>query len=140
VERKLFTLTEANHAIPALSRKLERLRDRFHWLNGNRQEISYLVKEYNIVNEGPVDQSYFETLLGVRKTLKEIEEIGAQIKDVNSGLVDFPSRLFGREVLLCWRLGEDEVGYWHDLEAGFAGRQPLPSGTTGGSGSEGEGQ
>ena len=55
----------------------------------------------------------------------ELHELGVQVKDLDSGLVDFPSRRDGEQVLLCWRLGEDEVAFWHGLEDGFAGRQPL---------------
>ena len=54
-----------------------------------------------------------------------IEASGAELKDLNSGLLDFRSWRDGREVYLCWRYGEDEIRFWHDLDAGFAGRQPL---------------
>jgi hypothetical protein len=55
----------------------------------------------------------------------EIHELGLLVKDFDTGLVDFPSLRDGHEVLLCWQLGEDEVAFWHGLEEGFAGRQPL---------------
>ena len=55
----------------------------------------------------------------------EIQTLGVIVKDLDAGLVDFPSTREGREVLLCWLLGEDEIGYWHGLEDGFAGRQPI---------------
>ncbi|MEP6618534.1 MAG: DUF2203 domain-containing protein [bacterium] len=55
----------------------------------------------------------------------EVEAIGIQLKDRRTGLVDFPSELDGRPVLLCWRLGESSVQFWHDADSGFAGRQPL---------------
>ncbi len=57
--------------------------------------------------------------------VEEIHELGLLVKDFDSGLVDFPSLRNGEEVLLCWQLGEDEVAFWHGLEDGFAGRQPL---------------
>ena len=56
---------------------------------------------------------------------RELEELGMQLKDPRLGLVDFPSEMYWRPVLLCWRLGEPEVGFWHELDAGYAGRQPL---------------
>jgi hypothetical protein len=56
----------------------------------------------------------------------EINEHGAQVKDLDEGLIDFPALRRGETVLLCWRLGEDEIGYWHSVEDGFAGRRPLP--------------
>jgi hypothetical protein len=55
----------------------------------------------------------------------ELASLGVQLKGIEEGLVDFPSERDGREVLLCWRLGEDTIGWWHDLETGFPGRQPL---------------
>ncbi len=56
---------------------------------------------------------------------RELEALGIQLKDRRLGLVDFPSEMNGRRVLLCWRLGEPEVQYWHEVDAGFSGRQPL---------------
>ena len=56
---------------------------------------------------------------------QELERLGIQLKDRRLGLVDFPSEMNGRQILLCWRLGEPEVQFWHELEAGYAGRQPL---------------
>lgn len=126
MEQKLFTVQEANQALPRLSRILTGARDRWRFLNGHTRKPAYTLEEYNIVQEGPVSPDYFQALVAVRRALKEIEAIGAQVKDIPSGLVDFPSRLFGKDVLLCWRLGEDKVGFWHDLESGFSGRQPLP--------------
>jgi hypothetical protein len=55
-----------------------------------------------------------------------IDEAGVQVKDLDEGLLDFPARRDGEEVLLCWRVGEPEVAYWHGLDEGFAGRKPLP--------------
>ena len=58
---------------------------------------------------------------------RELEELGIALKDRRLGLVDFPGEIDGRRVWLCWRLGEPSVQYWHDLDAGYAGRQPLPT-------------
>ncbi len=57
----------------------------------------------------------------------ELESLGIQLKDRRIGLIDFPSEMDGRPVLLCWRLGEESVQFWHDEQSGFAGRQPLSS-------------
>ena len=54
-----------------------------------------------------------------------IQALGAQVKDLDTGLVDFPSLRDGQEVLLCWRVGEPEIAFWHHPEEGFAGRRPL---------------
>jgi hypothetical protein len=60
------------------------------------------------------------------RTVDEIGEHGAQVKDADTGLIDFPAKRQGETVLLCWQLGEDEIRYWHRVEDGFAGRQELP--------------
>jgi hypothetical protein len=61
----------------------------------------------------------------VGKCVDDLLELGVQVKDLDTGLLDFPSLRDGEEVLLCWHLGEDEIRYWHTLDGGFAGRQPL---------------
>ena len=65
---------------------------------------------------------YFEEL---HELVDRIQESGVELKDINSGLLDFRSLRGGREVYLCWRYGEDAISFWHDIDAGFAGRQPL---------------
>ena len=64
-------------------------------------------------------------LVALQATIERIEAMGCLVKDVDSGLADWPSLRDGREVLLCWRLGEPDILYWHEPEAGFRGRQPL---------------
>jgi hypothetical protein len=76
--------------------------------NGGSREASQVAQE-------------FQRLDGL---VREIQATGAIIKDINTGLVDFPALREGREVYLCWKYGEDELSFWHDLDAGFAGRQP----------------
>jgi hypothetical protein len=60
------------------------------------------------------------------RAIDDIVELGVEVKDLDEGLVDFPARHRGKTVLLCWQLGEEEIGYWHSPEDGFAGRRPLP--------------
>ena len=60
------------------------------------------------------------------KVADEIAALGAEVKDLDEGLIDFPALRRGETVLLCWKLGEDEIRYWHAVEDGFAGRRPLP--------------
>jgi hypothetical protein len=62
----------------------------------------------------------------LERAVQQINALGLQVKDLDVGLVDFPALRGSEEVLLCWRLGEDEVAFWHGLEEGFAGRKPLP--------------
>ena len=60
------------------------------------------------------------------RLVDEIAAHGAEVKDLDTGLIDFPARHRGETVLLCWQLGEDEIAWWHSVEDGFAGRRPLP--------------
>jgi len=69
-----------------------------------------------------VFQGLYETLM---EQLRMVETLGAMVKDIDRGLVDFYYERDGRDVLLCWHYGEHEIGYWHDLHTGFAGRQPI---------------
>jgi hypothetical protein len=61
----------------------------------------------------------------LRTALEQIQETGCQVKDLDVGLLDFPTRYRGAEVLLCWRFGEDRIDFWHGLEEGFGGRKPI---------------
>jgi hypothetical protein len=63
---------------------------------------------------------------GIARLVDEIGQHGAQVKDIDEGLIDFPALRHGDTVLLCWRLGEDEIRYWHTVEDGFGGRRELP--------------
>jgi hypothetical protein len=60
------------------------------------------------------------------RVIDELAEAGVEVKDIDEGLVDFPALRHGETVLLCWKLGEDEIGYWHTVDGGFAGRRALP--------------
>ena len=61
----------------------------------------------------------------IAEAIRQIHETGCVVKDLDEGLVDFPSMREGREVYLCWKLGEEHIGYWHGIDEGFAGRKPL---------------
>lgn len=62
----------------------------------------------------------------IAECLRLISDAGAQVKDLDEGLVDFPAERRGEVVLLCWKVGEPEIAFWHGLEEGYAGRKPLP--------------
>ena len=66
-----------------------------------------------------------QALRQVRHTVEALHALGCEVKDVEQGLVDFRSQREGREIYLCWRVGEATISYWHELDTGFAGRQPL---------------
>jgi hypothetical protein len=66
-----------------------------------------------------------EGFLAVRRLLGGVQELGIVVRDIDRGLIDFPAIIDGDEVYLCWQLDEDGISWWHDLESGFGGRQPL---------------
>ena len=74
---------------------------------------------------GALEAAVEEAAKTLAGTIGEIQAMGVLVKDLDTGLVDFPGRRAGQDILLCWQLGEDEVAFWHGLEDGYAGRQPL---------------
>ncbi len=130
MERRFFTVSEANQLIPFLTKKLKSLQR----VGRALQDVSEAVApdSQDIAWSGgiPVEPQYFQLLSGFQSDLGDICAEGCQIKDVESGLIDFPTVWAGREVYLCWQLGESEVSHWHEVEAGFSGRQALESATT----------
>ena len=78
-----------------------------------------------IVSDQHVEPGYFRLVQKLNHAMETLNHIGAQIKDAKHGLIDFPARRRGRPVLLCWKVGESSRMFWHELDAGFAGRQPV---------------
>ena len=77
--------------------------------------------------EAKADAELFEREAeGAARCVERLEALGVLVKDLDTGLVDFPALYEGEEVLLCWQAGEDEVAFWHGVDEGFAGRKPLP--------------
>jgi hypothetical protein len=75
---------------------------------------------------GELDEQFQRESHAVTQAAERLERLGVLVKDLDTGLVDFPALHEGEEVLLCWQLGEDEVAHWHGVDEGFAGRKPLP--------------
>ena len=119
-----FTREEANALLPQLTAMLGRLREARDDLTDS--EAHEALSEAAPANGGGDEgKQVGVAFLEVRRLLGTIEEAGIVLRDIDRGLVDFPAVLNGREVYLCWELGEDEVAYWHDLETGYGGREPL---------------
>jgi hypothetical protein len=119
-----ITREEANATLEGLRPLLQRLRDAKDLLTD--EEAHEALSDAAPGNGGgePATQ-VGESFLEVRRLLAALQEAGIVIRDIDRGLIDFPALLDGREVYLCWQLGEDGVDHWHDLEAGYGGRQPL---------------
>lgn len=130
---RTFTLGEAQTLLPVLESllkraqksgtrvaeidfEMEQLRQRIFLLGGVHVDVATMARR-----RAEKDKALQET----KDTLAEIDAIGVQVKDLDKGLLDFPSVMDGQTILLCWKLGEKEIGYWHSTEDGFAGRKPL---------------
>jgi hypothetical protein len=133
VAARYFTAEEANEALTEVRPLTEELvAHRRALLELQERQASLTTRIAG--NGGNVDPSELqgihdsldEEVAGIARCVARIHDAGALVKDLDEGLVDFPAQREGEEVLLCWRLGEDEVGYWHGLEEGFSGRRPLP--------------
>ena len=132
---RLFTPEEANAALPVVRPAVERLVAARRSLSDLDQRLAPLRARVagngGGLHPGPVGALQEEAAAStnrLREALEELDGLGVQVNDPDTGLVDFPARhpADGSTVLLCWRLGEPEVSFWHTLEAGFAGRKPLP--------------
>jgi hypothetical protein len=124
VHERHFTRDEANALLPSLKPLLRQLRDAKDELT-DEEAHSVLAEAATGNGGGEQGHQVGVAFLEVRRLLETLEESGIVLKDIDRGLVDFPAVIDGREVYLCWELGEDEVDYWHDLSAGYRGRQPL---------------
>ena len=129
---RTFTPDEANAALADVRPLAEQMVEAKRALNEAQEQSDDAARSISGNGGGipPAELAALHEQLEQRTTevaaiVDELHELGVQVKDLDSGLVDFPSRRDGEQVLLCWRLGEDEVAFWHGLEDGFAGRQPL---------------
>ena len=130
---KTFTLSEAQTLLPvleALLRKAQAAGIRTGELESEMQQLTQRIflsggMHVNVVQAARRRAEREKTLQEARDTLLEIDEIGVQVKDLEKGLLDFPCVVDGQTVLLCWKLGEKEIGFWHTTEDGFTGRKPL---------------
>ena len=124
---KLFTVEEANVLLPTVRGVVGRIQRAYARVSA-AQEQARLAAAGAAQGGGGMEggASYVLSLSELAEASGELEGLGVQLKDYARGLIDFPSMREGRVVLLCWQMGEgDELEWWHDLEAGFAGRQPL---------------
>jgi hypothetical protein len=119
-----FTVSEANALIGELEPLLAELREARDRLTDS--DAHALLADAAPANGGGAGgRAVGEAFLEVRRMLLAIQEAGIVVRDIDRGLVDFPAIRDGEEVYLCWALGEDEVAWWHGVDAGYRGRQPL---------------
>jgi hypothetical protein len=119
-----YTVEQANASIDFVLERLERLRSAREQL-GDEDARAALGEAAPTNGGGAPGRVVSEAFVALQRALGELQEMEIVLRDLERGLVDFPSLRDGREIYLCWEEGEDEIGFWHDEDSGYAGRQPL---------------
>ena len=123
---KLFTLSEANSLLPSIIPKLVEIQRLYAAINALRDSSRAAASASHFGGGMEGGTGYVNTLYKVGELTTEVAEIGVELKDYTRGLIDFPSMRSGRIVYLCWQIGDaDEIEWWHETDAGFAGRQRI---------------
>jgi len=130
---RYFTLHEAEALLPRLSELLERAVEAKRDAESRGSDLDQLALRITMAGGMEINPAAAaeQRLLRDRAVetakqfVEEIQESGCVVKDLDTGLLDFPARLGEREVFLCWKLGEPRIDYWHDLDSGFAGRRSI---------------
>ena len=133
VTDRTFSLDEAHALLPVLEALLRRgmeAKKRMEEIEGEFQKLNHHIflvggSDVDVVKLAKRRAACDKAIQEVKDYLREIEATGAQVKDMDVGLLDFPCEVEGEILLLCWKLGEDRITHWHGLEEGFAGRKPI---------------
>ena len=120
--RRRFTLEQANASLPLVRRIVADV-VRTHADAGKLQQ--QFEKVVGTPEQASVQARLEHDMHRLEDFVDELSEIGCDLKDYQSGLIDFTGRHLGRDVCLCWKLGEDQITYWHEMSSGFAGRKPV---------------
>ncbi len=130
---KRFTLAEAESLIPNVDRLLRKAIEMKSGFATAEERVSSFQERVVLMGGIVVDRNKVraareerdEAAAGLRSAIEEVQEFGCVVKDLDIGLVDFPTLFRGQEVYLCWKLGEPAITFWHGVDEGFAGRKPI---------------
>lgn len=130
---RYFTLAQAEQLLPEVERALRNLllhRAEYQQAEREMARISERIRTLGGVRIDPGEVMAIETRKGasgsaMQDGVEELDRLGAQLKDVETGLIDFPARFRNQDVCLCWKLGEPGIAFWHGVEEGFRGRKPI---------------
>jgi hypothetical protein len=136
---KTFTLDEAQGLLPVLESLLKRAIDGKRAADSIEERLQELNRKIFLTGGLLVDvarvrrqrASMEQHVQRAKDSLDEIDAIGVQVKDLDTGLLDFPCEVNGETVLLCWKMGETQIDFWHTMDSGFRGRQPIDERFTG---------
>lgn len=124
---RLFTLAEANRLIPQLNSRLTSVKQARETLVRTKEDIRKASARAEYGGGSTVGALYITSLQQVSANIKAIHELGVVVKDLDMGLCDFPHLRDGRIVFLCWKMGEQEIRWWHETTSGYKDRCPLES-------------
>ena len=119
-----YTRDEARGMLPQIRQWLERIGELHAELEKFERRLSGLMSHGADLG-GDLVNTWVRTLAGLEEVFLEFQRREIQVKDVERGLIDFPAILGGREVFLCWEQEEEDIEFWHELDAGYAGRERL---------------
>ena len=133
VANRTFSLDEAHTLLPVLESLLRRgmeAKKMVEEIEGEFQQLGHRIflsggSEVDVVKLARRRAKSDKALQSIKDCLAEIEATGVQVKDMDTGLLDFPCEVEGEIILLCWKLGEERIAHWHGTEEGFAGRKPI---------------
>ena len=131
--QRYFTLAEAEKMLPRVEEQLRKALHLKHEHEKTEEELQGMLHKVTIAGGMIVDRERLlalrarrdATAMRLKEVIDETQDWGVQIKDLDIGLIDFPTLFRGEEVLLCWKLGEDRIRFWHGLTEGFRGRKAI---------------
>ena len=125
MEERIFTLAEAQSLLPRLRTLLEQIGEEWQHMRDLDPEIQKARDNAALDGFSKSGVEYVESVSHLMSLIHQVRDMGVLLKDADKGLCDFPYLKGGRVVYLCWQLGEESIQYWHDVETGFSGREPL---------------
>ncbi len=121
-----FTTNEANTALPDVIKKFEYALAKKNEISKLEQKLQMSMSTTNSFEEYvTLKQKLNSAITKFYESIESLENTGVMVKSIEQGLLDFPSKRFNEEVLLCWKYGETEIKFWHDKDSGFMGRKPI---------------
>jgi hypothetical protein len=124
-DERIFTRAEAEALLPTLRSLLGEIGEAWDHVRKLNPEVQKARDAATFDGFSKAGVEYVESVSHLMLLIHQIKDLGVLLKDAEKGLCDFPYLRQGKVVYLCWQLGEENIGYWHDIEAGFAGREPL---------------
>ncbi len=125
MEKRFFTVEEARQLLPSLKELMGQVMVISHRLEEYRDVVQQLADSASSNTGGPEGTAYLDIVISLQSCLTQLQDTGCVLRSLQDGLIDFPHLKQGREIYLCWKYGEEDIRFWHEVDEGFAGRTPL---------------